>query len=168
MLKREREITDVKEIRKILDTGEVIRLGIHDGEEIYILPMNYGYEMDEKGKPIFYLHSGRRGKKLELLKENGRVAFELDGEHQLLEGQVPCQYGYAYSSIIGRGQAEIVTEPKEKIRGMEILMKSLTGKEFTFNEKLVSIVEVIRLTVTEYSAKRRPVRLTTHETEHEI
>ena len=40
---------------------------------------------------------------------------------------------------------------------MSILMKTQTGKDFQFNERLVSIVAVIRLDVTEYSAKHRPI-----------
>ena len=36
-------------------------------------------------------------------------------------------------------------------------MKSQTGKDFTFNERLVSIVTVIRIDVAEYTAKHRPL-----------
>ena len=37
------------------------------------------------------------------------------------------------------------------------LMKTQTGKDFTFDEKLVSIVAVIRIDVEEYTAKHRPL-----------
>ena len=36
-------------------------------------------------------------------------------------------------------------------------MKTQTGKDFTFNDKLVSIVSVIRIEVEEYTAKRREI-----------
>ena len=39
---------------------------------------------------------------------------------------------------------------------MTLLMQSQTGKDFTFNARLVSIVSVIRIDVTEYTAKHRP------------
>ena len=39
---------------------------------------------------------------------------------------------------------------------MSILMKTQTGKDFEFNERLVSIVSVIRIDVTDYTAKHRP------------
>ena len=40
---------------------------------------------------------------------------------------------------------------------MSILMKTQTGKDFTFEDRLVSIVAVVRIDVSEYTAKYRPV-----------
>ena len=40
---------------------------------------------------------------------------------------------------------------------LTILMKTQTGKDFEFNERLVSIVSVIRIDVEEYTAKARPL-----------
>ena len=58
---------------------------------------------------------------------------------------------------MGRGTATIVEDVEEKKQAMSILMKTQTGKEFSFNERLVSIVAVIRIDVTEYTAKHRPL-----------
>ena len=68
-----------------------------------------------------------------------------------------CQYGLSYAAISGRGRAVLVEDVQEKMEAMSILMKTQTGKDFTFNERLVSIVAVIRLDVTEYTAKHRPI-----------
>ena len=62
-----------------------------------------------------------------------------------------------YSSIMGRGTATLVEDPEAKMQAMSILMKTQTGKDFTFNERLVSIVTVIRIDVQEYTAKHRPL-----------
>lgn len=43
------------------------------------------------------------------------------------------------------------------MQALSILMKCQTGRDFTFNEELVSIVNVIRIDVSEFGAKRRPV-----------
>ena len=51
----------------------------------------------------------------------------------------------------------IVEDVQEKMEAMSILMKTQTGRDFQFNERLVSIVSVIRLDVTEFSAKHRPI-----------
>lgn len=157
MLRRDREITAHEEFVKILDQCEVVHVGMHDGEKIYVLPMNFGYTFEEE-KLVLYLHCGMKGKKLDLLLENPYVFVEMDCEHQLIEGKKPCTYGYTYASIMGDGKAEILEEPQEKIKGMEILMKSITGKDFEFNERLVSIVNVIKITLDEYTGKRRPLR----------
>ena len=58
---------------------------------------------------------------------------------------------------MGRGTAFIVTDIAEKQMGLSLLMNTQTGKDFTFNEKLVSIVNVIKVTVDSYSAKKRPL-----------
>ena len=156
MTKRELQITDPAQIRAILDKAKVLRLGLAVNNEPYIVPMNYGYALQE-GKLTFYLHSAVRGKKLDMLRENPRVFIELDCDQVPFDGVKPCQYGLSYSSIMARGTAALVEDAEEKIRAMTILMKTQTGKDFSFDEKLVSIVTVIRVDVEEYTAKHRPI-----------
>ena len=156
MTKRELQVTDLNEIQAILDTSKVLRLGLAVNNEPYVVPMNYGYVMEE-GKLTLYLHSAVKGKKLDILRANPNVFFELDCGLTPFEGKKPCQYGMAYSSIMGRGKAVIVEDVAEKMEAMSILMKTQTGKDFTFNEQLVSIVAVVRIDVAEYTAKHRPI-----------
>ena len=156
MTKREFKITDEVQIRGILDTARVLRLGISVDNKPYIYPMNYGYTL-ENGELRLYLHSAVKGNKLDLLRKNPNVCFELDCDNVPFEGKVACQYGLSYSSVSGRGRAVIVDDVPEKLEAMSVLMKTQTGKDFTFNERLVSIVAVIRLDVTEYTAKHRPI-----------
>ena len=156
MTKRERQITEEHQIRNILDTAKVLRLGLAVDNEPYVVPMNYGYTMED-GKLVLYLHSAVQGKKLDMIRANPKVFFEMDCDLVPFEGEKPCQYGLAYSSVMGRGTARLVEDVEEKIRAMAILMKTQTGKDFSFNDKLVSIVTVIRIDVAEYTAKHRPI-----------
>lgn len=156
MTKRELQITDQAQIREILDKAKVLHLGLAVNNEPYVVPMNYGYILED-GKLTLYLHSAVQGKKLDMIRQNPRVFFELETDLQPFEGQVACQYGLAYSSIMGRGEARIVEDLQEKMKAMSVLMDTQTGKEFTFNERLVSIVAVIRIDVAEYTAKHRPI-----------
>ena len=156
MTKREQQITDESRILQILDTAKVLHLGLAVNDEPYVVPMNYGYIM-ENGKLVLYLHSALRGKKLDMIRQNSRVFFELDCDRIPFEGTLPCQYGLSYASVMGRGSARIVEDVEEKKKAMSILMKTQTGKDFTFNERLVSIVTVIRIDALEYTAKHRPL-----------
>ena len=156
MTKRERQITDPDQIRHILDTGKVLHLGLAVDNEPYVVPMNYGYTMED-GKLTLYLHSALRGKKLDMMRTNPRVFFEIDCDLMPFEGRVPCQYGLVYSSVMGRGTAQIVEDVEEKKQAMTVLMKTQTGKDFRFEDRLVSIVAVIRIDVEEYTAKHRPL-----------
>lgn len=44
---------------------------------------------------------------------------------------------------------------EEKKKTLSILMKTQTGKDFEFNEQMVSAVSVIKITADEYTAKAR-------------
>ena len=156
MTKRERQITDLNQITNILDTAKVLHLGLAVDNMPYVVPMNYGYTMED-GKLTMYLHSAVRGKKLDMIRANPNVFFALDCDRVPFDGEKPCQYGLAYASVMGRGQAQIVEDVEEKMKAMSVLMKTQTGKDFSFNDRLVSIVAVIRIDVEEYTAKRRPL-----------
>ena len=156
MTKRELQITDEAGIRHILEESRVLYLSMCDGDEPYEVPMNYGYRMED-GKLVLYLHSAVRGKKLDILRRNPKVFFAMDCDRQPFEGQVACQYGLSYSSLMGRGNARIIEDAEEKQQAMSILMQTQTGKDFSFNERLVSIVTVIRIDVAEFTAKHRPI-----------
>ena len=156
MTKRELQITDEQEIRAILDAAKVLHLGLCVDNEPYVVPMNYGFCLEE-GKLVLYLHSAVKGRKLDMIRANSRVFFELDCDRTPFEGEKPCQYGLSYSSVMGRGTATVVEDVEEKKKAMTVLMKTQTEKDFEFNERLVSIVAVIRIDVAEYTAKHRPI-----------
>ncbi len=155
LTRREREITDINKILEILDNAKVLHLGLVDGDEPYVVPMNYGY-IYENEKLTIYLHGARRGRKIDVIRSNPKVFFEAECGIVPFEGEVACKYGITYSSIMGRGKAEIVEDVEEKMRALSILMKTQTGKDFEFNEKLVSVVAVIRIDVSDFTAKHRP------------
>ena len=156
MTKRERQVTDPKKIMDIMDAGKVLHLGLAVNDEPYVVPMNYGYTMENE-KLVLYLHSAVRGKKLDMIRANPKVFFEIDCDRVPFESELPCQYGLSYSSVMGKGVAHIVDDVEEKKKAMSILMKTQTGKDFTFEDRLVSIVAVIRIDVEAYTAKHRPI-----------
>lgn len=155
MTRRERQITDLDEIIKILDKSKVLHLGMVDGDEAYVVPMNYGYIMED-GKLTLYLHGARRGRKLDLMRANPKVFFEMCCDIVPFEGDVACKYGITYASIMGRGIAEIVEDVEEKKLALSTLMKTQTGKDFEFEDKMTTVVSVIKITTLEYTAKHRP------------
>ena len=156
MTRRELEVKDPKEIQHILDEAKIIQIGLTDGDQPYVVPMNYGYLL-ENGRLTIYLHGANEGYKYEVISKNPKVAFAMNCEEIPFEGKVACQYGMAYRSIMGKGTATIVKDVSEKEKALTLLMKTQTNKDFTFNEKLVSVVKVIRIDVTDFTAKKRPL-----------
>ena len=155
LTRREREVTDLNEIIKILDKAKVVHIGMVDDGECYIVPMNYGYTMED-GKLTLWLHSGLTGRKLDVIRANPKAFVELECDIVPFEGEVACKYGITYASVMARGKAVIVEDTEEKMHALSVLMKTQTGKDFEFNEKLVSVVSVIRIDVEEFTAKHRP------------
>ena len=157
MTKREYQITDQNEILDILNRSLIVHLGLVDGDEPYVVPLNYGYTMEENGALTIFVHGAVRGRKLDVMRRNPKVFLEMSCDVQPFDGTLPCQYGTAYRSLMGRGVATILESPEEKMAALSCLMKTQTGKDFTFNERLVSIVSVVRIDVAEYTAKLRPM-----------
>lgn len=156
MTRREREVTDIGEIIKILDNAKVLHLGMVDGDEPYVVPMNYGYTL-ENGKLTIWLHGAKRGRKLDVMRANPKVFFEMEYGITPFEGEIACKYGITYSSLMGRGVAEIVEDIEEKKSALSFLMKTQTGKDFEFEDKMAAVVSIIRIDVSEYTAKHRPM-----------
>lgn len=155
MTRRELEITDRNEILDILDRSMIVHIGLVDGDEPYVVPLNYGYTMEEDGTLALYLHGATQGRKLDLMRKNPKVFFEMECDVQQFEGDVACRYGTSYKSLMGRGRAVILEDPEEKMKSLSIFMKTQTGKDFEFNEKLVKVVSIIRIDVLDYTAKHR-------------
>ncbi len=156
MTRREREVTDINEITKILNNAKVLHLGMVDGDEPYVVPMNYGYTL-EGGKLTLWLHGAKRGRKLDVMRANPKVFFEMEYGIVPFEGEIACKYGIAYSSIMGRGTAEIIEDIEIKKSALSFLMKTQTGKDFEFEDKMAAIVSIIRIDVAEFTAKHRPM-----------
>lgn len=152
--KREREVTELNEIKEILDKSMIVHIGMVDDGEPYVVPMNYGYTL-ENGELSIYLHGATVGRKIDIIKKNPKVFFEMECDVTPFEGKVACQYGTTYASVMGRGTAEVLEDVNEKIDGLTKFMKTQTGKDFTFDEKMVSIVSVIKITAKEFTAKKR-------------
>lgn len=154
--RREQEVTDINEIIGILDRAKVVHVGMIDGDVPYVVPMNYGYTL-ENGKLTLYLHGAKAGRKLDVLRTNPKVFIEIDTDILPFEEKTACHYGICYSSVMGEGVAEIVEDAEGKKSGLSILMKTQTGKDFEFNDRMASVVTVIKIHVSDFTAKKRPM-----------
>lgn len=155
MRRKDREITDLTEIEGIIRTARYVHLGMVDGAVPYVVPMHYGYTMDN-GALTLYLHSAREGRKLDVIRANPNVFVEIDTDEALISGgDVACKYGAAYSCVMGDGRAVIVEDADEKARALSILMRAQTGRDFPITEQMTEHVAVIRVEVDKLSAKRR-------------
>lgn len=154
MRRKDREITELQEILSIINSCKVIRLAMLDESGLpYIVPLNFGYCL-ENGTFTFYCHSAPQGRKLDLLRRDGRVAFEMDCRGELQTADHACGFGYYYASVIGSGTAELI-EGEEKLAALSSLMRHIAGREDTFTEEQARGVAVLAVRVHSLSAKSK-------------
>lgn len=153
MRRKDREVTDFNEIIKIIDECDIVRLGITDGDYPYIVPINFAYEVQGK-TVILYIHGAMAGKKYELLKNNPACSFEMD-----VPVKMDCIYEkkdvtMRYKSVMGKAKAEFLDgEEKENAVDNILMARYDETRNFEYNKKALSVTAVIKLTVTEITAK---------------
>lgn len=153
MRRKDREVTDFMKIADIISRCTCCRIGFYDGGEVYIVPLNFGYQTKENTY-TFYFHGANEGRKIDLMKKNPNVGFEMDTDYALHEADYACGHSARFQSIIGNGIVSIVSETEEKKLGLSLLMEHNTGKrDWDFDEKMVNAVSVFKLEVTKMSCK---------------
>lgn len=155
MRRKDREITNPARIREIIEECYCCRLGFYDKGEVYIVPLNFGYE-EELGKRIFYFHGAKEGRKMSLIAQSGStpVGFELDTGYKLNEGSTPCQYSARFSSVIGTGRVSLIDSLEERHHALCSLMAHAAGqKDYIFSEAMIQSVAVFKMEVVTLSCK---------------
>ena len=154
MHRADREVKDISKTIEFLNEEKVCRIGLYDGEKVYVVPMNYGFEHNEGRKLTFYLHCAQIGRRIDIVKKNPEVCIEIDGRHMLETADIPCDYGYFYMSLIGNGRLKFVDDIKEKEDILCKFMLQQTGKEINnFGEKWLNAVCIMKLELTDYTVK---------------
>jgi hypothetical protein len=155
MRRSDREITDEKSIEAFIAKEHIIRIAFYDNGEIYIVPVNYGYTNDS-GQYAFYFHGAKAGRKYELSKESPNIGFEIDGNYELLEADIACDFSARFQSVIGTGKISIVDDREEKLKGLNVLMRQTSGKaEWQYSEEMMNAVAVYKVDVNEISCKAK-------------
>jgi nitroimidazol reductase NimA-like FMN-containing flavoprotein (pyridoxamine 5'-phosphate oxidase superfamily) len=149
MRRKDKEITDPVEIETIIQEAQICRLAMVDGSNPYMVPLSFGAE----GASL-YFHSGRKGKKLDILRANPNVCFEMDLPGKVLEDEKPCKWTVQYRSVIGFGNAEFLEKPDEKRDAFRIIMAHYSERVFEFSDEMLQSIVIIKVEIAEISAKQ--------------
>lgn len=153
MRRTDREITDANQIDEIIQSCDCVRVGLTEGKSVYIVPLNFAYLREAKNG-IFYLHCANDGRKLDLLRINPAVGFELDTNHAVNRAETACGFSFRYQSVIGTASAEFVNTLEEKKEALRRIVWHYSGKaDWVFTEAQAQAVTVLKLTVTEMACK---------------
>ena len=155
MRRNDREITDEKSIEAFIAKEHIIRIAFYDNGEIYIVPVNYGYTNDS-GQFAFYFHGAKAGRKYELSKGSPNIGFEIDGNYELLEADIACDFSAKFQSVVGTGKISIVEDREEKLKGLNFLMRQTSGNaEWQYSEEMMNAVAVYKVDVNKISCKAK-------------
>ena len=149
MRRKDKEITDKKEIEKILKKSQICHIAMVDKEKPYIVPMNFGYE----NKTLFF-HSALEGRKINLIKKNPNLCFEVDQVVQFKKAKIACDWSIEYKSVIGEGRAQLLYDPEEKREGLNIIMAQYSGRTFEYPSEMLEKTLVIKLEIDKMTGKQ--------------
>lgn len=152
MRRSKKEIKDKAVIIELLNTCHVGRFGTigQDGYPM-VKPLNFAYR---DGR--IYFHSAKEGEKIENIKRDNRVCFEVDLPIAYVKGnENPCRAEYLFRSVIIKGRAKIVEDREEKILGLKCLMEKYqpAGSYGDFPEEKLQITGIIRIDIEEMTGK---------------
>jgi nitroimidazol reductase NimA-like FMN-containing flavoprotein (pyridoxamine 5'-phosphate oxidase superfamily) len=91
----------------------------------YLVPVNYVYHQNH-----LYIHSALQGQKLENIRKNSRVCFEVSHPIQFLPGKKPCQFGVYYWSVLVFGQANILDDLNLKNVALNLFIKKYSRDDY--------------------------------------
>ena len=122
-----------------------------------IIPMNFVFINDS-----IYMHSHTKGEKLDNIKRNLKVGFEVDRNLEFLPSYFfdPNDASVAdtlYISVVIKGEARIISDVKEKVLALNALMRKYQpeGKYEPMNENMevLEAVAVIKIIPKEMNGK---------------
>ena len=154
MRRTDREIRDIREIEGILLQCKTCHLAMADQGMPYVVPLSFGYRLRNHALEL-YFHSAHEGKKLDILRRNPKVCFEMACEGEPIFMETPCNSGYYYSSVIGYGNAEFVCDTAEKREALSIIFQCQAGKEMAFTEQQAGTVCIFKIVSTDFTGKRK-------------
>ena len=154
MRRSDKEVTNQEEVEEILSNALVGRLGTCLNNIPYITPVNFVYDKDK-----IYFHSAHEGRKIENIKYNQQVCFEIDEIISIIPGRrMPCGSTTEYKSIIIFGEIQIVTDIEEKTFALNKLIEKYAPQspKLSSSSGAIARTNVLVIGIKEMTAKQSP------------
>ena len=149
MRKKEKEITDAGVIEGILGRAVVCRLGLCEDNRAYVVPVCFGYEDN-----ALYIHCAREGNKIDILRKNNNVCFEVEVGQKVVKRSKACEWAMEYQSVIGFGKAVFIEEPEAKRKAFDTIMRKFSESDFEYPENVVEKTVVIKVEIESMTGKK--------------
>jgi nitroimidazol reductase NimA-like FMN-containing flavoprotein (pyridoxamine 5'-phosphate oxidase superfamily) len=116
----------------------------------YITPLHFVYH---QGK--IYFHCAFEGRKMDNIRANPRVCFEVHELIKIVQGQRACDFGTRYRSVLVFGRAHSLPDGDEKVAVLTALAEKYAVGQAVEppTPKRVKGTEVIEITIEEMTGK---------------
>lgn len=148
MRRKDREITERKEIDAILSTSKVMHLALSADNVPFLVPLYFVYD----GTAV-YFHSAKVGTKIEILRQNPLVCFEVCQELGFVEADEACDFEARHRTVIGIGRAGFIEDYQEKTKILKNIIARFTEREFDLPEGNVNRTAVVRIVIDSIRGK---------------
>ena len=130
MRRKDRELTDLDSVFEIIEHCHVLHLGMVDDGKPYVVALNFGYER-EGDSLILYVHCATEGRKLDILRNNPAVFFQMDCASELVPGSTerPCAFSWKYESVMGSGNVEFIDDVEKKSYALNKIIQHVGGTD---------------------------------------
>jgi nitroimidazol reductase NimA-like FMN-containing flavoprotein (pyridoxamine 5'-phosphate oxidase superfamily) len=150
----QRGIYDRETIYKILDEGFVCHVGFTVDGQPYVIPTMFARVGD-----AIYFHGSAASRMLRGAGEGMPVCITVTLADGLVLARSVFNHSMNYRSVVALGQAELVDTPEEKITALHAFTEKILPGRWNDvrqpNEKELKATSILRLPLTEVSAKVR-------------
>lgn len=151
MRRNEKEITDRPELLRILAGAKVCRVAMSDGARPYLVPLSFALDGDD-----LIVHSARAGRKIDILRRNPAVCFEVEEGVAVAPAPSACGFGMSYRTVIGEGEVEFVEDAAERSRLLALFGPRYGAPAAPVPPAEIQRTCVIRIRVRELTGKCSP------------
>lgn len=152
-------LTDVHTVEHVLKTTRVGYLGLVDGDEPYVVPLNYIWH-----NGAIYIHGAQYGRKADLMTDSPKATFTVADERGTIADPVPAMTDTAYVSVMVFGRVSIVSDLEEATGALDAMLSKYVpgyydaplhaGHVKSYVSKAGSHVAVYRLDADKVTAKQ--------------
>jgi len=156
MRRKDREVKGREGIEEIILQCRTCHLAMVDGDGPYVVPLSFGHRFLDDELLELYFHGAYEGKKIDILRKNNKVCFEMSVEGEPLFSDTPCKSGYFYASVIGFGEVVFIEGPEEKCEALSIIFNHQARMEKKFTAEQAAAVCVYKIVSSDFTGKRKP------------
>lgn len=150
MRRSDKEINDAGVISQIIGNCQICRLGLAKDNIPYILPVAFGYDGG-----ALYIHTAQAGRKIEFIEANQTVCFEFEQSVSLKPHESdPCAWSFSFRSVIGNGTIRELTAPDEIIKGLNLIMKQYSKREWNLTRESSAALRVWKISIESVTGKQ--------------